>query len=245
MTRPDALSSKGSIIYEEPPLLEDVGVDPELIADKIISIIKLETPTQRYIEESDLFGPSMIAFLLGLLLMLSGKMHFGDIYALFVLGNILIFVLFNLMSSNEIISLYAIMSTLGYCLFPMLLVGLVGIFMKLQNSLGILLSLGLSGWCAYSASAYIEILIKANENDRKMLIGYPLYLYYASFAMITIFWAYSLICWVSMSQRGNEFIILLMKENEKQTNRLAGKNKYESVTLNIQDNIHDIFSYKK
>ena len=36
-----------------------------------------------------------------------------------------------------------------------------------------------------------------------------------------------------------------MKENEKQTNRLAGKNKYESVTLNIQDNIHDIFSYKK
>ena len=42
----DALSSKG---YEEPPILEDIGVDPELIADKIISVIKCETPLHRYI----------------------------------------------------------------------------------------------------------------------------------------------------------------------------------------------------
>ena len=158
MTRPDALSSKGSIIYEEPPLLEDVGVDPELIADKIISIIKLETPTQRYIEESDLFGPSMIAFLLGLLLMLSGKMHFGDIYALFVLGNILIFVLFNLMSSKEIISLYAIMSTLGYCLFPMLLVGTGGYIYEASKLFGNSIEPGIVGVvCIFGFGLYWDI----------------------------------------------------------------------------------------
>jgi hypothetical protein len=61
--------------------------------------------------------------------MLSGKMHFGDIYAIFVLGNVLAFTLFNLMSKKDIVSLYSIMSALGYCLLPMLFVGLVGIFM--------------------------------------------------------------------------------------------------------------------
>lgn len=87
--------------------------------------------------------------------MLSGKMHFGDIYALFVVGNLLIFVLFNMMSKDAIISLYTMMSTLGYCLLPMLFVGIIGIFASLRNTYGIVLSLGLSGWCAYSASAYV------------------------------------------------------------------------------------------
>lgn len=63
-----------------------------------MSIIKLEKPTIRYVEQSDLSGPAFIGFMLGLLLLLSGKMHFGDIYALYVVGNILIFILVNLMS---------------------------------------------------------------------------------------------------------------------------------------------------
>lgn len=46
----------------------------------------------------DLFGPLLIGFVFGALLLLSGKIHFGDIYALFVIGNILMFLLFNLMS---------------------------------------------------------------------------------------------------------------------------------------------------
>ncbi len=64
------------------------------------SIIKFEKPLIRYVEQSDLFGPALIAFMLGLLLMLSGKMHFGDIYALLVVGNFLIFLLVNLMSQT-------------------------------------------------------------------------------------------------------------------------------------------------
>lgn len=89
-----------------------------------------------------------------MMLLLSGKMHFGDIYALFIIGNLLIFVFFNLMSKN-IIPLYNIMSTLGYCLLPMLIVGFIGIVIKLQNTFGIILSLSLSLWCGYSATNYI------------------------------------------------------------------------------------------
>lgn len=108
-------------------------MDPELVADKMMSIIKFQKPLHRYVEDTDLFGPLLIAFMFGLLLMLSGKMHFGDIYALFVVGNLLSFLLFNLMSKKDPISLYTIMSILGYCLLPMLIVGLVGIFVALKN----------------------------------------------------------------------------------------------------------------
>ncbi len=65
--------------------------------------------------------------------MLSGKMHFGDIYAIFVIGNFLIFILFNFMSQSEIISLYTIMSVLGYCLLPMLVLGFLSILLALNN----------------------------------------------------------------------------------------------------------------
>lgn len=68
----------------------------------------------------------------------------------------------------------------------MLLVGLFGIFFPLNNGVGIILSMLLSFWCAYGASNFVEM--ELNVDDRKALIMYPLYLYYVSFAMITIFW---------------------------------------------------------
>ena len=49
-------------------------------------------------EDPDLSGPILIALCFGMLLLLSGKIHFGDIYAIFVIGNLLLYFLFNLMS---------------------------------------------------------------------------------------------------------------------------------------------------
>jgi len=92
---------------------------------------------------------------------------------------------FNLLFKNQTISLYNIMSTLGYCLLPMLIVGAFGILFSLKNAFGIILSMGLSVWSAYCASSFIEM--ELNVDDRRALILYPLYLYYVSFAMITIF----------------------------------------------------------
>lgn len=40
------------------------------------------------------------------------------------------------------ISLYSIMSILGYCLMPMLTLGVAGIFLKLKSRVGLMLGLG-------------------------------------------------------------------------------------------------------
>ena len=42
--------------------------------------------------------PILIALTFGFSLLLSGKVHFGDIYAMFILGNLLIYFLLNFIS---------------------------------------------------------------------------------------------------------------------------------------------------
>jgi hypothetical protein len=123
----------------------------------------------------------------GFLLLLSGKVHFGDIYAIFVVGNLLLYFLFNFMSQVEMISLYNIMSTMGYSMIPMLILGVAGIFTLMKGPIGIVICFVLTGWSSYSASNFIEGLMKQTATNRRVLLIYPLFLFYISFAMIIIF----------------------------------------------------------
>lgn len=79
------------------------------------------------------------------------------------------------------------MSTLGYSLLPMLVLGLFGIFVSLKGGPGIFLSLALAFWCSFAASNVMEAMMKQTEADRRPLLIYPLFLFYLSFAMIVIF----------------------------------------------------------
>jgi len=58
----------------------------------------IQQPDYSLLENSDLAGPILIAMAFGCLLLLSGKIHFGDIYAMFVFGNTLMYFLINYMS---------------------------------------------------------------------------------------------------------------------------------------------------
>lgn len=69
-----------------------------MIKDKLKLVLKMGAPDYDMIMNPDLAGPVMIAFSFGFLLLLSGQIHFGDIYALFILGNLFMFILFNFMA---------------------------------------------------------------------------------------------------------------------------------------------------
>ena len=187
MREGDTFTSIGGNLNEDgdPPLLEDIGIDPSLIWDKIKSIVIVDRPYQAYIDEPDLTGPILIALIFGLELLAAGKVQFGDIYAMFITGNCLAYLLFNLMSQKDNLSLYSIMSILGYGLIPMLLLGLIGIFVSLKGEVGIILGIIISIWSAMASSNYIDLMI--GGYDRGALITYPLFLFYVSFVMITIF----------------------------------------------------------
>lgn len=77
------------------------------------------------------------------------------------------------------------MSFLGYSLLPMLILAVIGIFTNLSGEFGMIASLLLASWSSYSCSGLIAVLL--NRLDSKMLILYPLFLFYISFAMIIIY----------------------------------------------------------
>jgi hypothetical protein len=80
-------NSSNVVDYDnEPPLLEELGINPSEIFHKSLSVAipfdyfnKLSS-AELSESESDLAGPLLICLLFGTFLMLGGKLHFGYIY---------------------------------------------------------------------------------------------------------------------------------------------------------------------
>jgi len=87
---------------------------------------------------------------------------------------------------TQMIPLYSIMSILGYGLLPMLGLGVIEIFVSLNGGIGIVIALLTAIWSSFSAGTFMDVLIK-DAKDKKILVIYPLFLFYVSFTMIVIF----------------------------------------------------------
>ena len=61
-------------------------------------VLKCQQPSYDIIHNPELAGPIGIALALGGRLLVTGKVHFGDIYAMFIFGNLLIYSLINFIS---------------------------------------------------------------------------------------------------------------------------------------------------
>lgn len=77
------------------------------------------------------------------------------------------------------------MSILGYGLMPMLILGAVNIFITLKGALGVIIGLGCTGWSSAAATIFIEEIMKLH--NKKYLVAYPVFLFYMTFVLITIF----------------------------------------------------------
>lgn len=79
--------------------------------------------------ESDMSGTIFICIMFGLLLMLKGKIKFGNIYGFGLTGCAALWMLINLlMKKGHSIDLYNTISVLGYSLLPFVLLAVVNLF---------------------------------------------------------------------------------------------------------------------
>jgi hypothetical protein len=83
------------------------------------------------------------------------------------------------------VPVYDVMSILGYGLMPMLVLGAFNIFLKLKGPLGLVLGIGCTAWSSYASTMYFEVVMKLH--NKKWLIAYPVFLFYLTFVLITIF----------------------------------------------------------
>lgn len=178
----------GENFDNEPPLLEELGINFDQIMQKTLAVINpLRTTDANILGESDLMGPLVFCMAFGCFLLLSGKIHFGYIYGIAVVGCLSIYLLLNLMSPpNTDITLICTISVLGYCLLPMVILSGISVVVALSSGLfGYLLALSAISWCSWSASKlFVTALALHNQQP---LIAYPCALFYGVFALLTVF----------------------------------------------------------
>ncbi|KAK3292450.1 uncharacterized protein B0H64DRAFT_435192 [Chaetomium fimeti] len=85
----------------EPPLLEELGVNVGHIGAKTLAVLNpFSRIDQHLMDDSDLAGPLFFFLLYGTFLLLSGRVHFGYIYGLAVLGSVALHGILSLMAPS-------------------------------------------------------------------------------------------------------------------------------------------------
>jgi hypothetical protein len=76
-------------------------------------------------------------------------------------------------------------SVLGYCILPLVFTSILGIVLPMDTFLGyIAVSLAIA-WCTYSSSAIFCAV--GRMSDMRILVAYPLALFYVGFGIMAIF----------------------------------------------------------
>ncbi|MCJ1466745.1 hypothetical protein MMC07_005365 [Pseudocyphellaria aurata] len=205
------LAAFGTEGYEgEPPLLEELGVNFGHIKIKTLTVLNpLARVDQHLMDDSDLAGPVLFFVLFGTFLLFSGKVHFGYIYGLALIGSLSLHTIFSLMSpppleqdggghphdhhhqmgsSSSLASSLTYprsASVLGYCLLPLVVVSLVGVVVPMDSAGGYVMSCLAIVWCTYSSSGMFCAV--GRMRSMRGLVAYPLGLFYVGFGIMAIF----------------------------------------------------------
>ncbi|RZF37575.1 hypothetical protein LSTR_LSTR016948 [Laodelphax striatellus] len=170
---------------DEPPLLEELGIDVEQIVRKVVSVLDPFTSTVT-IGEYDLAGPLAFCIALAAFLMLSGgKANFGYVYGLAVTSCLMMYVLLRLMTTTPEITLVSVASVLGYALLPVVMLSGLGMLMTLKTFVGYIMAAIAVIWSSIAASRIFVIM--SADRDQRPLIAYPCALLYSVFVLIVIF----------------------------------------------------------
>ncbi|XP_017030149.1 protein YIPF5-like [Drosophila kikkawai] len=174
-------------IDKEPPLLEELGIKPHHIYQKTLVVLNLlsDITDQDILEDTDMAGPLVFCLTLGIFLLLAGKVTFSAIYGIGIMGCIFFNCLLSLMANRIQMTVMMVASMLGYCLLPMVLLSFINIFITIEGTFGIILTIFAVLWCSISAS---KLLATAFDMDNQQWpIAYLCAMLYGGFALITLY----------------------------------------------------------
>jgi hypothetical protein len=172
----------------EQSLLEELGVNFGHIREKTLTVLnplgRGGAIDKHMMDDSDLFGPLLFGILFGFILLLSGKVKFGYVYGCAIIGCLTLHSILSLMASAST-TLSRTASVLGYCLLPLVVISLPGLVMSMDSLVGYSLTSIAILWSTYSASAIFVSVLQMDH--MRMLVAYPVALFYSIFAILTLF----------------------------------------------------------
>ncbi|CAD7969771.1 unnamed protein product [Amoebophrya sp. A25] len=194
MGQPDTFTGDGGAggdgelgIENEPPILEELGIDIDAVMQRIKAVALLRPLPQQIVLEGDLTGPGLIVIALMGAMLLQGKIRYEVIYTLVTVSCMVSYLLINLMAQKGGIDLYCVISMFGYGLMPIVLLAFLSAFIsfKAYAVVGTVAALVTIAWCTASSSRFVESAL--DSHDQQYLIAYPTGLLYALFVVVTIF----------------------------------------------------------
>jgi protein YIPF5/7 len=184
-------ASTSASFEDEPPILEELGIDLGAILSKSKSVLIGRVGAES-LNDVDMGGPLLFAAALAAMHLLYGKMHFGLILGWSVLScTIFWFIVHQLaglgvQSDKECIDLYNCSACLGYCLLPMVVMNAVDFFIPRFSPVSVALFAIAS---AYSALLAAKLVVKRAPflQGQVSTIAYPAFLYYLTLSLISLY----------------------------------------------------------
>lgn len=171
---------------DEPPLLEELGINTRQIWSKTMSIINPLRSNPNLYEDADLSGPFLFLMAFGLFQLLAGKIHFGIILGWVTVASMFLYTVFNMLAGrNGNLDLYRCLSLIGYCILPMAILSAISLFIP-QGSIVIYVIAGFL--VIWSTRVCTRLLVQvARWDEHRGLVAYACFLIYALFSFLVIF----------------------------------------------------------
>lgn len=186
---PSSSAAAYGTFEDEPPLLEELGIDISGILRRSSCIASSRTGGLD-LEELDMGGPLIFVLVLACTHLLTGKLHFGVILGWSVVCSILVWLVVNSMAGmdnpeSQSLGLYSCCCLLGYCLLPMVVFALLALVIP-RGIANAVLAVATTLWCGRTA-AKLFTKKAPSISDQSLLIAYPCTLMYSAFALLTVY----------------------------------------------------------
>mmetsp|Transcript_22231 Transcript_22231/g.56527 ORF Transcript_22231/g.56527 Transcript_22231/m.56527 type:complete len:244 (-) Transcript_22231:196-927(-) len=174
---------------DEPPLLEELGIDLGGILAKTRAIL-LHRLNNHTIEDLDMGGALVFVFILGGLHLLTGKLHFGIILGWSVVHSSVLWFIVNQLAGIDAqeakgLDLYSVCCLVGYCMAPIAVFSAVALLLPSGVVAGVL-GLAATLWAGHTAAKIFARRCPSLE-DAQGLVMLPCTLLYAAFTMLTLY----------------------------------------------------------
>ncbi|KAL7109183.1 hypothetical protein ACP275_06G159100 [Erythranthe tilingii] len=172
---------------DEPPLLEELGINTKQIYQKTLSILNPIRVNHHLHEDADLSGPFLFLIAFGLFQLLAGKLHFGIILGWMTMASMFLYVIFNMLAGrNGNLDMYKCLSLLGYCMLPIVMLSALSLFVPRGGYVIMALTGVLVIWATRVCTRLVVELANCGDEHTR-LIEYACFLIYMLFSMLVVF----------------------------------------------------------
>lgn len=177
-------------MIDEPPLLEELGINTKQIWSKTSSILNpIRTNHKNHHnlhENADLSGPFILLMSFGLFQLLAGKLHFGIILGWLIISAGFLYFVFNMLAgSNGNLDLYKCVSLIGYCMLPIVIFSILALFVPQGGFVIFVLAGVFVMWSSRICSRLVGDVGRWDEHGG--LVGYACFLIFSLFSLLVIF----------------------------------------------------------